>query len=363
MQESYKIHINEGLAKAAVLGGVFLGGGGGGSVERGLNTAKEALAAGELVLVSVDYLDRQDIVITASAVGSPASKDGHVSPEQVTRSLDIFRGMLGRRIGGVITNENGGHSTTNGWLLSAMAGIPLIDAPCNGRAHPTGMMGSMGLSRRSDYQTIQVALGGNPELDKEIEVAAKGSLASTSQIVRRAAVEAGGLVTVLRNPVEAEYVRQNAAVGGLKQAIEVGKVFVEHEGDADRIIGKLGSIFPVEVLAKGIVKSYDINIQDGFDVGSVAVASDEAEHRLTYWNEYMTAEQGGRRLATFPDLIATMDAKTGAVLTSAEIRENDEIIVVSVNRNHLRLGQGMFDKSLFVKAEEVLEKELIKYVF
>lgn len=361
--ESYRIKITNELAEAAVLGGVFLGGGGGGSSEKGLKNAKEALQLGDLYLVSLDYIKDDDIVITASAVGSPASKEQYVTPEYNKKAYELLNELLKENIGGVVTNENGGGSTINGWILSAITGIPLVDAPCNGRAHPTAPMGSMGLSKLEDYKTIQVALGGNPDKEKYIEVIAKGNLSSTSVMVRQAAVEAGGLVTVLRNPVKAEYLKQNAAIGGLKQAIDIGNIFLKHKDDVESILEELKDMTSLEVIARGSVKKYEIKIQGGFDVGHVVINSDNGDYDLTFWNEYMTLEFDSQRLATFPDLIATLDAKTGKVLTSADIKENDNIIVVRVDRRKLKLGKGMFDKNLFNQAEDVLNKELIKYIF
>jgi hypothetical protein len=361
--ESYNIKITEEIAEAAVLGGLFLGGGGGGSSKEGMRAAEEALKLGELTLVSYDHVNRDDIVITASAVGSPASIEKFISAEQCKKAYEMYRDLLDGEIGGIITNENGGHSTTNGWIVSAMTGIPLIDAPCNGRAHPTASMGSMGLSQIKGYKTIQIAIGGNPDLGKEIEVIAKGSLNATSSVVRHAAVEAGGLVTVLRNPVKAEYLENNAAIGGLKQAIDIGKVFLKHKKDMEAVLKELSEMISLEVIVRGIVKKYEIRTQGGFDVGFVAVEAQDGGYEITFWNEYMTLEYEGERLATFPDLIVTLDSKTGRVLTSAELKEKDEIIVVKVDRGKLKLGQGMFDKKLFQKVEEVLEKEIIKYAF
>ncbi len=361
--DSYKIKITDKIAEAAVLGGVFLGGGGGGSLEKGLKNAKTALSLGELYLVSLDHVKKGSMIITASAVGSPASKEQYVLPEYNKNAYGIISELLNEDIGGVITNENGGGSTVNGWILSAITGIPLIDAPCNGRAHPTAPMGSMGLSQLKDYRTVQVALGGSPDKNKYVEVVTKGSLSSTSAIVRQAAVEAGGLVTVLRNPVRVEYLKENSAIGGLKQAIEIGNVFLRNRDDVKSILDELNKVISMEIVAKGVVKKYEINIQGGFDIGNVVIGSNEGDYDLTFWNEYMTLEYDSKRMATFPDLITTLDGKTGKVLTSAEIKENDHIIIVRVDRRDLKLGKGMFDKSLFKQAESVLDKKLIEFVF
>jgi len=76
----------------------------------------------------------------------------------------------------------------------------------------------------------------------------------------------------------------------------------------------------------------------------------------------MTLEHGSERLATFPDLIATMDAKTGHPTTTAEIREGQEIAVMTVSQANLILGGGMRDRGVFRDIEKIVEKEIVKYV-
>ncbi len=361
--KSYDIKITAEKAKAAVLGGVFLGGGGGGAVKSGMETAGQALEQGEVHLVSLDRIDSDATVVTASAVGSPASKEGYVTVEHCKRAAELYGCIAGTEIAGVITNENGGHSTTNGWVLSAVAGIPVIDAPCNGRAHPTARMGSMGLSMDPLYESWQVAVGGNDVTGKYLEAAVWGRLERASRMVRRAAVEAGGLVTVLRNSVKAGFLRENAAPGAILQAMEIGEVFIRNEGRPDKILGGLAELLEIELLAEGKVRDLSLVTKDGFDVGELKVDTGKNTLHMTFWNEYMTAEINGERIATFPDLLVTMERVSGKVRTSAEIREGSEIIVLKVPRKDLILGQGMFDVSLFEEAEKIIGKPLVPYNF
>ena len=65
--------------------------------------------------------------------------------------------------------NRGGEATVNGWLQAAVLGLPLVDLPCNGRAHPTGVMGSMNLHKITDYKTVQACVGGNPETGSHVE--------------------------------------------------------------------------------------------------------------------------------------------------------------------------------------------------
>jgi DUF917 family protein len=133
----------------------------------------------------------------------------------------------------------------NGWIESAASGLPLVDAPNNGRAHPTGLMGAMGLHRVEGYVSRQTGVGGNPELGKYLEVAVQGSLRHTANMIRAAAVEAGGLVAVMRDPVSAAYLRNNAAVGASAHAMQIGRAMMAARGQgADAVIkaavGELG---------------------------------------------------------------------------------------------------------------------------
>ena len=361
--ESYRIKVTPELAKAAVLGGAFLGGGGGGSVDTGLATALEALELGEINIVSLDCVPEDANVVTASAVGSPASQEGYVTVEHCERALELYKGFSHQSIGGVITNENGGHSTTNGWVLSAITGIPLIDAPCNGRAHPTGRMGSMGLSMEPAYKSYQAAVGGKEETGKYTEMAVYGRLEAASVLVRRAAVEAGGLVTVLRNSVKAGYLRQNAAPGALKQAIEIGKIFLENEGNCREILDALSKYMDIEVAIAGTVNHCALEIRDGFDVGKINITDGAQQVEVSFWNEYMTIERNGNRLASFPDLIAALDRNTGEIKTSACIGEGDAIVLLKVPKKFLKLGRGMYDQELFEEVEKIIDKPLVRYHF
>lgn len=353
-----RIKMNKELAEAIVYGGVFLGGGGGGAIQNGLETASKALELGNIYLVSADEVDDGDMIITASAVGSPASKEGYIAVEHCTRVYELYQKIIGKNINGVITNENGGHSITNGWVLAASMGIPVIDAPCNGRAHPTGAMGSMGLSMVKDYETWQVCAGGDSKLGNYMEMATFGNLNKTSAMIRSASVQAGGLVTVLRNNANAEYIKKNAAVGGLSMAAKIGEVFLKNSGNFDNILKNLKKVVDVEVLVQGKISNLTLEIRNGLDIGYFNIVNDQ-NTEISFINEYMTVDIDDKRIATFPDLIVTMDKNTGEVKTSATIKENDQIAILKVPKKSLILGKGMNDITLMKDMEALLNKQLI----
>jgi DUF917 family protein len=364
MTSQETIILDAAAAEAAVLGGAVLGGGGGGSMADGLAAATLAVELGDVALLPVDAVDGAATLLTVSAVGAPAAKERYMRPVYFVRAVEQFRQRFAVALDGLITNECGGNATVNGWLQAAALGIPLVDAPCNGRAHPTGVMGSMGLHRDRGYLSRQTAVGGSPHTGRYLEAAISGSLEAAAALVREASVKAGGLVAVARNPVTAAYAKANAAPGAVRQSIGLGRAILDARARrgsqaAAAAADYLGGSLPVA----GQVTRVSLETRGGFDVGTVALAGRHGEAILTFWNEYMTLETAGERLGTFPDLIATLDAASGRPLSTAEIAAGQDIVVLLVPRANLLLGAGMRDPALFAVAEAAVGKDLIRYSF
>lgn len=115
-----------------------------------------------------------------------------------------------------------------------------------------------------------------------------------------------------------------------------------------------------EVVCTGRVISKELATEGAFDTGKVLI---EGDYLLVFWNEYITLEKGGERLATFPDLIPTLDVSTGHPLSSAEIRERHHVAVVGVPKEKLIVGRGVKNRSLYRSIENATGKEIVKYAF
>lgn len=354
-----RLKLTQEHVEAALLGGCFLGGGGGGSMAKGRALGEAALSSGPLELVSLDEIDPEAVVVTCSAVGAPASKEAMAKPEAAMRVIKLMAKLDVSPPAGLIINENGGGSTFNGWLPAAMSGLPLIDAPCNGRAHPTGVMGSMALHRDNRYVSKQTAAGGNPETGRYLEAAFSGPMEAVAALVRQCAVQAGGLVAVARNPVKAHYLKEHAAPGAVMLAIETGTKMLEARSrGAEAVVQAAVGFLGGRVVTAGTVDAIDLTTEGGFDHGVVSAGGCE----LTFWNEFMTLDRGGERLGTFPDLIMTTDAETGLPITTAELAKGRRVFVTLVPADRIPLGAGMFCRELLEPIEKVVGRAVLPYV-
>ena len=348
------------ILEALVYGGAILGGGGGGSMQEGLRLARLALELGTPEIVPLTDVDSGKWVVTVSAVGAPAAVQKFVKPMDYVRAAERVIDRLGGGVGGLIQNEMGGLASANGLIQSAVLGIPVIDAPCNGRAHPIALMGSLGLHKIPKYRSIQAACGGNPDEGRRVELLVEGDINRCSALVRESSVQAGGIVAVARNPVRAAELKDKAAVGAVMETIKLGQSFAEAKRRADSVEEGVAQSLGGEVLAREKVIRVELVTKGGFDVGRVILSND---YELMFWNEYVVLEASGRRLYTFPDLIATFDATNHLPVTTAQIAEGGEVFVIAAKKDRLILGEGMRDRDLYRHIENAVGRPVISYAF
>lgn len=346
------LHVTPTDLEAFIQGGAILGGGGGGWVEEGRKLGQLALERGFSTILPLSSLSRDALLVTVSAVGAPSAGTGLLAPEHYIRAVELLIERTGLFIHGLISSEVGALGVVNGWAQSAALGIPVVDAPANGRAHPLGLMGSMGLHRKKAYisqQTI-VARGGNKGGAKEFFFS--GPLEEVSQEVLRIAAASGGMGAVARNPVPAAFVLRNGAPGALRMARELGRSFLAAQ-EPEKCLQRTIAFFGGGRMWRAEVKEKALQLEGGLDVGRMELLSGPARLHLTFWNEYMSLEQDGKRLATFPDLLMTFDANTARPLISAEVEAGAKIYLVAIPRQRLLLGAGVRDRKLLTRVEEV----------
>ncbi|MFT7722631.1 MAG: DUF917 family protein [Roseateles sp.] len=333
-------------AIAAVWGGAILGGGGGGFVAPGEQAARLAMEMGTPELWSLDELPPDAPTATVALVGAPGARNPLLVPAYLLRSLELLQQQLPAALAGFYACENGAEATLNGWMQSAATGRPVIDLACNCRAHPSSVMGAMGLHREAGYVGLHAYAGGRPA--QYVEGVVRGSLDGISSIVRHASVQAGGAVAVARNPVPLDYAARHGSPGAVSLAIDLGRAFLD--GGLEAAMRMLGA----SVVAEGTVRDCRCEQRAGLDHGRVLL-DDAARTELLLINEYMLLEQRGERVAAFPDLLTTFGAD-GLPVASADVKVGDRLRVLRAPAARLPLAATMFMPELYAHLEAMLGK-------
>ncbi len=355
--------LTEKDVEAAVRGGSVYAAGGGGWADHGRKLGYAAVNVGTPELVDIEEVDENDWVATAAAIGAPASTTPwEMQGVDYIKAVQLLQDALGEKVSGLMIGQNGKSSTLNGWLPSAVLGTKVVDAVGDIRAHPTGDMGSIGMAG-SPEPMIQTAVGGNREENRYIELVVKGATAKVSPVLRTAADQSGGFIASCRNPLRASYVKRNAALGGISMALKLGEAMIAADGKGpgavlDAIVRTTGG----SIIARGYVTEFDVTYtKEAFDIGRIVIGEGDRATTLHVMNEYMAVEDaGGTRLATFPDVITTLDA-AGQALSVGQLGRGVFVFVLHVPKSIIPLSSSVKDPAVYPFVEQRMGIELAKY--
>jgi len=313
--------------------------------------------------------ENPDELVVYAALGKAArdwpSHDGGLTDWQMlgvdyVKAVQLVQQELGAPIAGLIIGQNGMSSTLNGWLPSAILGCKVVDAVGDLRAHPTGDMGSIGLAS-SPEPMIQAAVGGNRSNNAYIELVVKGATAKVSPILRKASDMSGGFIASCRNPIPASYVRKHAALGGISQALALGECILAAKGNGviDAICRHTGG----QIIGSGKVASNGLSYtEEAFDVGIIDIGQGADLRRIHVMNEHMAVEDtNGRRLATYPDVITTLDM-AGNPISAGQLKPGMEIVIFHMHHSTIPLSSSVTDPAVYPSVEKTLGIDLQGYL-
>jgi DUF917 family protein len=307
--------------------------------------------------VGLDELRSGDSIITATAVGAPGVADPAVMPRDSIDAARRLMVMLDARPVGVICGHVPGF---NAWLVAAALGLDYVDAASNGRGHPTVKMGGMGLASRPDISINQVASSSGGAGNSPLNFVAQGDIVRTSNVMRQAAVVNGGLIYAARGPLTAGFISENGAPGAITFQLELGRAMLRASGAArvKAAVDFLGGT----LLLQGEVTGNTVAYGGGFDLGRMTVRGASGEAMLGIYNEYMTADLDGQRVATFPDMIGTLDPQTGEPVAISELPAGSQVAVIIAHRSRFPVGKGALDPVVFPEVEQAMGVDLRSYL-
>jgi len=267
----------------------------------------------------------------------------------------------GRIVGTMVAHP--GAYLPSSWFTNAIRPeLLVVDCATNGRGHPTVAMGGMGLASRRDVEVTQAASGGLEEYLGHIEIVARGPVGVISSVLHHASAEVGASIASSRGPFSVELCRTNGADGAVSACLRLGEAMLGADGHGgDAMIAAIVDTLGGRELGRGSLVAAETNLVEAWDVGTLAIDADGSRLEIVVCNEYMAAEMDGRRLSTYPDLIVTLSATDGMPTAAARMEEGDEIVVVTVPKDRIPLGAGVWDAVVYEDAERLTGREIASY--
>ena len=306
-------------------GAAVLGTGGGGDPYIGALLATQALREhGDVTVVTLDEVPADAVVLTVAMMGAPTVMIEKLpSLDEVTAPVRALGLHLGRPVTHIACAEVGGVNSTIPIAAAAALGLPLLDADGMGRAFPELQMVLPTL-----YGIAASPLAFSDEKGN-IGVLQTIDNSWTERIARVACVEMGCSVMISGFPMSGTQAKEALVSGSLTQCIAIGRGITAARDEKADPVSRTAELLGGRELFAGKVIDVQRATTTGFARGRARIQGAEDTLTLSFQNEHLIAEAGGRTLTTTPDLIMVLETDTGEPITTEGLRYGQRVRVIS----------------------------------
>jgi DUF917 family protein len=329
--------LDPALLPALSRGATLLGTGGGGDPYIGRLMVEAAIAQhGPITVIDASELDPDAFVISTAMMGAPTVMVEKIPKgDEAVRALRRLESHLGRKADATIPMECGGINSMIPLAVAAITGLPVVDGDGMGRAFPELQMETFGVYGVSASPMVVAG-----DHDETVLIDTGTDNARVEWLARGCCIRMGGAALIAEYPMSGADVQRTAIPGTLSLGIALGQALgrarEEHRHPVDVLAEALsGTLYGhVRQLFAGKVSDVERRTSEGFTRGRVRItafggAGEDME--ISFQNENLVAEVGGRPLAMVPDLICVLEAETGEPITSETLRYGQRVIVVAIS--------------------------------
>jgi uncharacterized protein len=322
-------------------GAVLLGTGGGGDPYIGELFLQAQLEKGRAPhVIPVDQVADDTLVITIAGVGSPpVMLENLVSDITLLQILARMESHLGKKVGALISAEIGGVNSMFPLALSAITGLPVLDADGVGRAVPRTEMCTFSIYGCSATPGVVIDELGNTIVMETINDV------TAETVLRAVTVALGAHVFGGFYPMTGAQVKRTAIRDTLSLSQNIGKcIRTAREGDADVFSSLLkflnesrkGGIS--RLLFDGKIVDVTHETRDGWHWGRVTLATlnDSSDvFTVDIQNEFTVARLNGRTVTVVPDLISILDRESAEPITAERLAYGQRVKVIGLSADPL----------------------------
>lgn len=313
------------------IGAWILGTGGGGSPYLGYLNIKRLYEGGASVsLLDPADLADDDLVAVVSNQGAPLVGQERLSdPDFAAKPVRMMEDYLGRKFRAVMSVEIGGGNAIQPFLVSAVMGMPVIDADAMGRAFPEAQMTSFAIADLQMFPLTQADIR-----DNEVIVTRAASWKWMERISRKVCTELGSIAATCKAPRSGREVKDHGILHTVTKAINLGKAVLDARRDhRDPIDAILESEDGLRLFA-GKVQDIERRTTEGFLRGRAKLEGLDGDagssFDLDFQNEFIVGRLNGEPVITSPDLICVLDSVSGEAIGTESLRYGQRVTVIAL---------------------------------
>ena len=323
-----------------LFGATYLGTGGGGELEEGIDLIDEALEADKrFYLETLEEAPSDKLACTPYFLGAisalPAEEEKLYErlpkPEgqAIQRVFERFEEYLGEKIYGSVACELGGSNTAVAFYVAAMNDGVVLDADPAGRAVPEITHSTYYLNQLpASPIVVGNAFGEMMVLENIVDDQ------RAEHVVRSIAMASRNDVAAIDHALPIAELRDALIPGTMSLSLKIGKACKEAIAKGEDTANLLADIGGGGVAFRGEVSDTSWRTQDGFTFGDFALAGYGEFHGqrydITFKNENMAAWRDDVLDIVIPDLICAIDTNTGAPVTNPNTYIGQHITIVKL---------------------------------
>jgi len=316
--------------ESLAIGAWILGTGGGGSpYHRLLNLRQLYRDGSSITLIDPMQLADDALIAVVSNMGAPiVGQERLADPQLAARPVRLMEEYLGRKFDAVMALEIGGGNGLHPLMVSALTGLPVVDADTMGRAYPEAQMTSVAVANLSCAPFALADVRNN-----EVVVSAAESWRWMEKICRSVCTEFGAVAATCKAPRSGLEIKQHGIHYTTSLAISIGEpVLAARAAHEDPIAAVLKITSGMQIF-NGKVSDVQRETTAGFLRGhTVLESADSIGQTMTihFQNEFSLALKDGTPVAMTPDLICVLDSVSGDGVGTETLRYGQRVSVLAL---------------------------------
>lgn len=307
------------------VGAALLGSGGGGAPDVFVSILNRRLADREVKLFGPEELAGATTVPVGMVGGTSVLVEKLPGGSEFSHAVEAVCRWSGTSAQSVMGIEIGGMNALTGLYAAIDLNLPYLDADLMGRALPrmdqlTWAAANLPVSPMALCQASSQTLIIDNSSPEELERAVRTFVATL-----------GGWAAAAARPTEARTAAGSANVGGVARALALGRAHATLPAKPSR--AQVADAFGGTVLGAGRIRQVDRRSQStGFGRGRFTIIDekDGTVLRVEAENELLLALADGEVVATCPDILCVLQARTAQPLAAEQVQVGDDVILLTL---------------------------------